>query len=61
MDNNQYISQNMVKKQSWKYYCAAVAWPLYLLVLPFVFSKLGLFTTFLMIFPGVFFLLGWDF
>jgi len=54
MDNNQYISQNMVKKQSWKYYFAAVAWPLYLLVLPFVFSKLGLFAIFLMIFPGVF-------
>jgi len=54
MDNNQYISENMIKQQSWKYYFAAVTWPLYLLVLPFVFSKLGFFTIFLMIFPGVF-------
>ena len=54
MDNNQYISADMIKHQSWKYYFAAVAWPMYLLVLPFVFSKLGFFTIFLMIFPGVF-------
>jgi fatty acid desaturase len=54
MENKQYITQDMIKHQSWKYYFAAAAWPLYLLVLPFVFSKLGFFTILLMIFPGVF-------
>jgi len=39
MDNIQYISADMIKHQSWKYYFAVVAWPLYLLVLPFVFSE----------------------
>ena len=54
MENTNYISKDMIVRQSWKYYFAAVAWPLYLLVLPFVFSKLGYFSILFMIFPGVF-------
>lgn len=52
--NNKYISEEMIKRQSWKYYFAAVAWPVYLLILPVLFSKLGFITIILMIFPGVF-------
>jgi fatty acid desaturase len=54
MDNNQIISKDMIRHQSWKFYFAALAWPVYLLLLPFLFSKFGFFTVILMIFPGVF-------
>ena len=54
MENNEYISESMIKRQSWKYYFVAVAWPLYLLFLPLVFNKVGFYSILLMIFPGVF-------
>ena len=54
MDNSQLISVEMIKHQSWKYYFITAAWPLYLLVLPLVFSNLGFASVLFMIFPGVF-------
>jgi fatty acid desaturase len=54
MNNNNYISEDMIKHQSWKYYFSIAAWPLYLLVLPLVFNEIGFFSILLMIFPGVF-------
>ncbi len=49
-----YISEEDIKKQSWKFYFVAVAWPAYLLFLPciFKFSVMGALA--LMIFPGVY-------
>jgi fatty acid desaturase len=54
MENGKYISEDMIKHQSWKYYFVAAAWPVYLLLLPLVFSKIGFATILLMIFPGLF-------
>jgi len=48
------ISVDMIKRQSWKYYFTVVAWPLYLLLIPFIFSKIGFIAILLMIFPGTF-------
>jgi fatty acid desaturase len=54
MDNNKYISEDMIRRQSWKYYFVTAAWPLYLLALPLIFSKIGFVSILFMIFPGVF-------
>jgi fatty acid desaturase len=54
METSKYISEDMIKHQSWKYYFVIAAWPLYLLVLPLAFNKIGFISILFMIFPGVF-------
>ena len=49
-----YIPEEEIRKQSWKFYFVAAAWPVYLLLIPFVFSRSVPAALVLMIFPGVY-------
>jgi fatty acid desaturase len=48
------ISVDEIRSQAWKFYFAAVAWPLYLLVLPWFFAHFGIWSILLMVFPGIY-------
>jgi fatty acid desaturase len=50
----QYVSDEEIKAQAWKFYFIAVVWPLYLLLLPWVFKVSTPVALLLMIFPGVY-------
>ncbi|HEX3045025.1 MAG TPA: fatty acid desaturase [Bacillota bacterium] len=50
----EYIPSERIRKEKWKFYFVLFAWPLYLFLLPQVSRHLGLYTLFLMIFPGVY-------
>jgi fatty acid desaturase len=48
------ISPIEIRRQAWKFYVAVVTWPLYLLLLPGVWARLGLFSLLFMVFPGLY-------
>jgi hypothetical protein len=48
------ITELLVKRQAWQFYFVLLAWPLYLFLLPLAFLKLGLWTIFAMVFPGLY-------
>jgi len=51
----QYISETELSQQSWKFYFAAIAWPLYVFIVPFVYAKTGWgISVLFMIFPGAY-------
>ncbi len=50
----EYISEKLVNSQAWKFYFILLAWPLYLLSLPMVFSRFGAWSSVYMMFPGVY-------
>ena len=43
-----------LKAQEWKYYFVLFAWPLYLFSLFYLYSRIGLWSVFYMIFPGIY-------
>lgn len=43
-----------LRSQAWKYYVALIAWPAYLVVLPYVFVQWGALSLLFMLFPGVY-------
>ncbi|OGS45253.1 MAG: hypothetical protein A2539_10285 [Elusimicrobia bacterium RIFOXYD2_FULL_34_15] len=49
-----YISDNRLKSQKWKFYFVLVAWPVYLFILPYLYLKIGLLSVVFMIFPGIY-------
>jgi fatty acid desaturase len=51
---SEYISEKEINSQVWKFYFIMFAWPVYLFVLPYVFSKIGWWSVLFMIFPGVY-------
>ncbi|MHC5061323.1 MAG: fatty acid desaturase [Planctomycetota bacterium] len=53
-ENNQAIPLELVRKEAWKLYFVAIAYPLYLFFLPGLFSKNILLSLAYMIFPGVY-------
>ncbi len=48
----EYITDKMVRRQAPKYYIAAIAWPVYLFLLPLAWNRLGPISLLLMVFPG---------
>ncbi|HEG44620.1 MAG TPA: hypothetical protein ENH94_11295 [Phycisphaerales bacterium] len=48
------ISEEMIRSQAWKYYFLAMAWPLYLFVIPYVYVRFKLLSFVFMLFPGVY-------
>ncbi len=54
MGVNGAISKKMIRSQAWKFYFLVVAWPLYLLILPYVYGRFRLLWLVFMLFPGVY-------
>jgi fatty acid desaturase len=50
----EYVSEKLVNSQGWKFYFIAFVWPLYLISLPVIFTKLGWWSVIYMIFPGIY-------
>jgi fatty acid desaturase len=50
----QYIPDKLIRRQAWKFWFLMIAWPAYILFLPLVFDRLGWWSLFLMVFPGVY-------
>ncbi len=48
----EYIDQGLLRAQAWKFYCCALAWPLYLFLIPYAYHLLGGWSMVFMIFPG---------
>jgi len=48
----QYLTTRQLESQAWKLYFVAMAWPIYVLVLPVAWSKLGMYALLFIIFPG---------
>ncbi len=48
------IAEKEIHAQSWKFYFILLAWPLYLLILPWVYSQFSWWAILFMVFPGVF-------
>lgn len=48
------VPPEKLRQQAWKYYFVFLAWPVYLWLLPGIFSFLGWFSVIFMIFPGIF-------
>jgi len=53
-----WIEPEDVRRQRWKFYAAALAWPAYLLLVPWAFAGLGLPALALALFPGAY-LFAW--
>jgi fatty acid desaturase len=53
-----WIEPEEVQRQRWKFYTAALAWPAYLLLVPWAFAELGLPALALAVFPGAY-LFAW--
>ena len=54
MEQQTYISEPEIRTQAWKFYAAAAAWPVYLFVLPYIFSISWALALAFMIFPGIY-------
>ncbi len=50
----EYISEQEIKSQAWKFYFIMFAWPAYLFTLPYVFAAAGWWSVAYMIFPGLY-------
>lgn len=50
----QYISEKQIQKQAWKFYFVAIAWPVYIFGLPWVYAKSGFAVFAFIIFPGIY-------
>jgi len=48
------ITKNAINKQSWKFYFTLILWPVYIFILPLLFARIGYWSVFYMIFPGIF-------
>lgn len=51
---NEIVSKEMIRSQAWKFYVLAAAWPLYLIILPYVYTRLNMLSVVFMLFPGVY-------
>jgi hypothetical protein len=54
MNQNEYISDSVVKNQKWKFILVAVLWPAFLFGLPAAWSFIGAWAILLVIFPGLY-------
>lgn len=52
--NQEYISRLQIKRQKWKFYFLAAAWPAYLFMLPGIYGISAPASLLFMIFPGIF-------
>ncbi len=50
----EYISQAQIRSQAWKFYFVAVAWPIYIFLLPSLYASYRPWSIAFMIFPGVY-------
>lgn len=48
------IPEKKIKSQAWKFYAVLIAWPAYLFILPWVYSRIGLYSLVFMVFPGAY-------
>ena len=54
MTRTELIATQAVRRQRWRFYAAVVAWPLYLLLIPWAFARLGALGLPLALFPGAY-------
>ncbi len=54
MTQPKYISELQIRKQAPKFYFTAIAWPIYIFLIPFVFAKSKPLSIIFMLFPGVY-------
>lgn len=50
----QQISEKELRNQAYKYYLLIAAWPIYVLLLPVIYSRYGWFSVLFMVFPGAY-------
>lgn len=51
---NRYIEEKKIRRQAWKFYFVAIAWPIYVFLLPAAWDRLGPMCLLLTLFPGAY-------